>query len=164
MKYSVSIANELGLEAEEKEKVKLAGLLHDIGKIGTHTEILRKVGGFTEEDRRQIQKHPEVGANIISAVEHLAPLHPIILHHHERFDGNGYPVGLRGEAIPLGARIIAVADAFDAMTSARPYRPAKSKELAIAEMRSESGFQFDPRVLDAFYSSLPETGSILDEL
>jgi len=164
MKYSVSIANELGLEAEEKEKVKLAGLLHDIGKIGTHTEILRKVGKLTEEDRRQIQKHPEVGANIIFAVKHLAPLYPIILHHHERFDGNGYPVGLRGEAIPLGARIIAVADAFDAMISARPYRPAKSKERVIAEMRSESGFQFDPHILDAFYSSLPETESVLDEL
>jgi putative nucleotidyltransferase with HDIG domain len=164
MKYSVFIANQLGLEVKEKENVKLAGLLHDIGKIGTHTEILRKVGELTEEDRRQIQQHPEVGANIISTVDHLAPLHPIILHHHERFDGTGYPGGLKGEAIPLGARIIAVADAFDAMTSARPYRPAKSKELAIAEMRSESGLQFDPRVLDAFYSSLPQTGSILDEL
>ena len=163
MKYSVSIANQLGLEVKEKENVKLAGLLHDIGKIGTHTEILRKEGGLTAEDRRQIRLHPEVGANIISAVDHLAPLYPIILHHHERFDGKGYPVGLRGEAIPLGARIIAVADAFDAMTSARPYRPAKSREIAIAEMGSESGFQFDPRILDAFYTSLSETGAMLDE-
>ncbi len=164
MKYSVFIASRLGLEAKEKENVKLAGLLHDIVKIGTDTEILRKMGELTEEDRGQIQKHPEVGVNIISAVEHLAPLHPIILHHHERFDGKGYPVGLKGEAIPLGARIIAVADAFDAMTSARPYRPAKTKELAIAEMRRESGFQFDPRILDAFYSPFSETGAMLDEL
>lgn len=164
MKYSVSIASQLGLEVQERENVKLAGLLHDIGKIGIHTEILRKVGELTEEDRRQIQQHPEVGANIISTVGHLAPLHPIILHHHERFDGTGYPGGLKGETIPLGARIIAVADAFDAITIGRPYRKAKSQELAIVEMRRESGFQFDPRAVDAFLCSHCKTEVVLNGL
>jgi HD-GYP domain-containing protein (c-di-GMP phosphodiesterase class II) len=124
---------------------------------------LRKVGELTEEERRQIQQHPEVGANIISAVDHLAPLCPIILHHHERFDGRGYPDGLKGETIPLGARIIAVADTFDAITVGRPYRMAKTKQQAIVEIRRESGFQFDPHVLEAFYSYV-KTGAMFDEL
>lgn len=153
MNIALSITNQIGLEPEKREDMKLAGLLHDIGKIGVRTETLRKEEALTEEDRREIQQHPEVGAKIISTVGHLHRLHPIILHHHERFDGKGYPHGLKGEQIPLGARIIAVADAFDAITSSRCYRPAKSRYDAIAEMRGESGFQFDPRLLEAFFST-----------
>jgi len=151
MKFTVAIANQIGLEAQEKEEMKLAGLLHDIGKIGIRTEILCKEGTFTEEDRREIQQHPELGAKIISTVGHLHRLYPIILHHHERFDGNGYPHRLKGEEIPLGARIIAVSDAFDAITAGRSYRPAKMYQEAMAEMRRESGFQFDPRLIEAFF-------------
>ena len=150
MRFSLAIATQLGLDFKEREDVKLAGLLHDVGKIGIHTEILRKMGALTEEDRREIQQHPQVGAKIISAVDSLQRLYPIILHHHERFDGRGYPFGLEGKAAPLGSRIIAVADAFDAITIGRPYRPAKTREMAIAEMKQEAGFQFDPRVVEAF--------------
>ncbi|MDH7500907.1 MAG: HD-GYP domain-containing protein, partial [candidate division NC10 bacterium] len=158
MNITLSITHQIGLEPEKQEDMKLAGLLHDIGKIGVRTETLRKEEALNEEDRREIQQHPEVGAKIISTVGHLHRLHPIILHHHERFDGRGYPHGLKGEQIPLGARIIAVADAFDAITSSRCYRPAKSRDDAMAEMKREAGFQFDPRLLEAFFHTKWFTG------
>jgi response regulator RpfG family c-di-GMP phosphodiesterase len=158
MKLSLSITNQVELEPQERDDMKLAGLLHDVGKIGIRTETLRKEEPLTDEERREIQQHPEVGAKIIGTVGHLYRIHPLILYHHERFDGSGYPSRLKGEEIPLGARIIAVADAFDAMTNSRPYRPAKSPQEAEAEMRRESGVQFDPGVVESFFRTRSVSG------
>jgi len=150
MRLSLSLADRMGMEPRQREELKLAGLLHDVGKIGIATETLRKGVALTSKDLEEIRRHPEIGARIIGNISYLADLRPAILHHHERFDGKGYPAGLKGEEIPLGARIIAIADAFDAMTNERPYRPAKSPREALGEMAMQSGSQFDPRLLEAF--------------
>lgn len=148
--YAMAIAEELKLPAEEIEALRQAGLLHDIGKIAVSDQILRKPNELSPEDWKAIRSHPQRGVEIIRPVSALRPLIPIILYHHERYNGKGYPKGLKGEEIPLGARILAVADAYEAMTANRPYRPAMSKREAIERLKKGAGKQFDPKVVAAF--------------
>jgi putative nucleotidyltransferase with HDIG domain len=160
--YSTIIAEELGLNEAEVRKVRLAGLLHDVGKIGIRDSVLSKPGHLTDEEFSVMKSHPTVGAGILKPVVQLADVIPGVLSHHERYDGKGYPQGLQGEAIPLLGRIIGVADAFDAMTSDRVYRPRLSDEVAIAELKKHSGTQFDSRVVKAFFSAY-DNGLIVTE-
>jgi response regulator RpfG family c-di-GMP phosphodiesterase len=154
MKYTVVLAKYLGLPEAELENVKYAGLLHDIGKIGVSELILNKPGRLTPSEFDEIKKHPSLGANIIADVPFLRPLVPMVLHHHEFFDGNGYPSGIKGDQIPFGARILAVADAYEAMTSDRPYRRSLSQQTALEILSSGKGKQFDPHIVDAFQDIL----------
>jgi putative nucleotidyltransferase with HDIG domain len=147
---SVRVAKKLGLSKQRIENLEFAALLHDIGKIGVKDEVLQKKSPLTEEEFRSIQEHPLIGVKILEEIEILKDIIPVIRHHHERFDGGGYPDGLAGEKIPLEARILTVADSFDAMTSFRPYRPALSLQKALAELERGQGGQFDPRVLEIF--------------
>ena len=144
------VGRELALPDEEIEVLRLGALLHDIGKIGIRDKVLTKTGPLTDEEFETIKTHPTVGAHILRQVPFLAAHMPIVELHHERPDGRGYPHGLFGAATPLVARIVHVADAFDAMTSARAYRPAQRSAHAIAELRRWSGTQFDEDVVDAF--------------
>jgi len=150
--YSVLIAEELGLDPELIRKVRLSGLLHDVGKIGIMDSVLSKPGKLTDEEFALMKKHPVVGGHILEPVVQLADVIPGVISHHERFDGKGYPQGLKGEEIPLQGRIIGVADAFDAMTSHRVYRPRLSDQTAIEELKKNSGTQFDSRMVEAFLS------------
>jgi response regulator RpfG family c-di-GMP phosphodiesterase len=154
MHFTVQIAKHLRMPVHEVEQVKFAGLLHDIGKIGVSESILNKPGKLTPEEFSEIKKHPALGATIIADVPFLKPLVPLVLHHHEFFNGNGYPSGLAGTAIPLGARILSVADAFEAMTSDRPYRKSLPRSAAIKVLEAQSGLQFDPQIVEAFFSTL----------
>jgi HD-GYP domain-containing protein (c-di-GMP phosphodiesterase class II) len=147
---SRQLATAMGLDANTAERVHLAGLLHDVGKIGVPESVLCKQGKLTDEEFAQIKKHPEQGFAILRDIPLLDDVLPGVLHHHERFDGTGYPHGLAGERIPLVARIIAVADAFDAMSSTRSYRPAMPRATVLEKMRLGIGSQFDPRVGQAF--------------
>ena len=147
---AMEIAREMGCSEEERETIGLAGLLHDIGKIGIRDAILLKPGGLSKEEIDVIKTHPIIGEKIVEPLEILPVERSIIRHHHERWDGKGYPDGLSGESIPLLARILAVADAFDAMITDRPYRKAKSKEEAITEIEELSGYQFDCDVVEKF--------------
>ncbi|MCK5219514.1 GAF domain-containing protein, partial [bacterium] len=154
MAFSAIIAQELGLNEKEIEKIKFSALLHDVGKIGISEGVLNKPSGLTEREFDIIAMHPILGVSIVQNIESLKDLIPIILHHHERYDGGGYPEGKSGYSIPLGARIVAVADAWDVMTSERAYRRALPREFAIAELRKCSGGQFDPEVVKAFLLAL----------
>ena len=151
--FALAIAEELGLTDGEREALQIAALLHDVGKIGINDEVLRKPGRLSPEERKEVEKHPVVGARIISTIELLKEIVPVVLHHHERFDGRGYPERKRMDEIPLLARIIAVADAFDAMTSDRPYRDALPDEKAVEEIKRQAGRQFDPKIVEAFVSA-----------
>jgi response regulator RpfG family c-di-GMP phosphodiesterase len=154
MKYTVILAKHIGLSDAEIENVKYAGLLHDIGKIGISEFILNKPSRLTPSEFEEIKKHPELGAKIIADVPFLRPLVPFVLHHHEFFDGSGYPEGIAGENIPLGARILSVADVFEAMTSNRPYRKALMPDMVVKALIAGKGTQFDPRLVDAFLEVL----------
>jgi putative nucleotidyltransferase with HDIG domain len=152
---SVLIGRQMGLGAAELDVLRLGALLHDIGKIGLSDAILRKPGPLTAEEYDQLKRHPGQGARILRQVPFLAPHIPIVELHHERPDGRGYPFGLRADDIPLAARIVHVADAFDAITSARAYRPARTAVEAIAELDRCSGTEFDPASVDALEIVLP---------
>jgi putative nucleotidyltransferase with HDIG domain len=158
--YSVHIAEELKFSERDIEIIKYAALLHDIGKIAIPDDIIKKPSKLTEEEFEIVKKHPAIGAKIIKEMESLSPMVPIILHHHERFDGKGYPDGLKGEEIPIGARIVHVADAFDTMVSARSYRDMLPPQLAISELRKNAGLQFDPVVVDTFILTLRKIGTL----
>ncbi len=147
--YSVQIAREMGLDDQEIETIRLAGILHDIGKIGIRDEILHKKGRLTDEEWKQIRKHPEVSVSILSRIPDLKDIMKIIRHHHEHYNGKGYPSGLSGEQIPLGARILAVTDMLDALISDRPYREKITFMEAVEEIRKVSGTQLDPRIVKA---------------
>ena len=147
---SLTVGGALGLEGEDLKRLEISALFHDIGKIGVPSEIIRKAGPLTAEERRIMNLHPEIGERILAPVPFLQPIRPIIRACHERWDGNGYPDGLKGEAIPLEARIVFVCDAFHAMTTDRPYRDALSEGEAIRRMKLSSGTQFDPSVVGAF--------------
>jgi diguanylate cyclase (GGDEF)-like protein len=153
--YCAVIANQLGLPPERAKRVETAGILHDVGKIGLPDEILRKPGRLTEDEWRPLRRHPEIGARILSD-DAFADIRDWIVAHHERLDGKGYPRGLAGEAIPLEARIIAVADAYEAMTSHRVYRDPIAPEAARGELLACAGTQFDPMVVAAFVAALRE--------
>ncbi len=147
---SLRLARSLGLTEDKLEILEYGALLHDIGKIGINDGILQKSGSLTAEEFHLIQEHPLIGVKIVEGIEFFEDMIPMIRHHHERFDGYGYPDGLMGEAIPLGARIIAVSDAFDAMTSLRPHRPLMPLEDVLREMERGKGRQFDPKILEIF--------------
>ncbi len=148
--FAVDTAKELMLPAEEIKKIEIASKLHDIGKIGIDGVILNKPGKLTPQERRIIEEHPRIAVDILKSVEPLKDIIPLILYHHERFDGTGYPLGLSGRSIPLGARILATADAFNAMVSDRPYRAALDIGTAMNELRKNAGTQFDPEIVGAF--------------
>lgn len=148
--YAVAIARELKLEPELVEQVRRAALLHDVGKLAVPKEILNKPGPLDPEEWEVIRRHPEVSEGIVACMSHLKPLLPAVRHHHERLDGRGYPDGVKGGDLPLEARIIAVADAFDAMTSRRSYREPMSEQAAVEQLLKNVGSQFDPVVVDAF--------------
>jgi len=152
--YAVSIAKELKLPEGHQELIRYACQLHDIGKVGIRDYIFAKSEKLSKEEWDEIKQHPTIAANILKPLEFLDKEIPIIKHHHERYDGRGYPEGLKMESIPLGAQIIAVADAFDAMTSDRPYRKAKSKDEAIEELKKNTGSQFNPIIVEAFLKVL----------
>jgi putative nucleotidyltransferase with HDIG domain len=154
MDYALLIAEELGLTLEEFEQLRFAGLLHDVGKTGLPQEILLKPGKLTPDEVLEMQRHAEMGATIVEQIDFLKSLTPIILHHHERWDGKGYPMGLVATGIPMLARVLAVADAFDAMTSDRPFRKAMSLAEARRELQEGAGTQFDPRMVAALLEAL----------
>jgi HD-GYP domain-containing protein (c-di-GMP phosphodiesterase class II) len=141
----------MGLPDEELKTIHLSGLLHDIGKIGVDDQVLRKPGALTDEEFEQIKKHPMIGYNILSGLKNLAHVLPGVRNHHENFDGSGYPDKLAGEDIPLLARVLAVADAYDAMSSDRPYRKGMPAEKIDDIFRRGADRQWDARVLDAFF-------------
>jgi putative nucleotidyltransferase with HDIG domain len=153
---ALKIGRILGLTQKQLENLEQAGLLHDIGKIGISAKILDKPGKLTDEEYRIICEHPVKGANILQPIEEYAEVMPVAMQHHEWFNGKGYPDGLSGEEISIGARILSVADVFDALTSDRPYREGMSVEIAIERIRESSGIQFDPKVVDAFLKLLKE--------
>ncbi len=157
--YSLATANYLSLGLLEKKWLKIASVLHDVGKIGIEDYILRKPDRLTPEEFNMIKQHSNMGAEIIEHIRPLKEIVPGVKYHHEHIDGKGYPEGLRGEDIPLIAKIVAVADTYDAMTTDRPYRSALSKEKAIEELRKCSGTQFDQEVVDAFFKAY-EKGEI----
>jgi HD-GYP domain-containing protein (c-di-GMP phosphodiesterase class II) len=144
------IATNIGMDAEKSQRVHVAGLVHDVGKIGVPEAVLTKRGRLTDEEFGLIKLHPTIGHNILKGIPLLADVIPAVLHHHERIDGRGYPSGLKGEEIPLFARILSVADAFDAMSSDRSYRPAMPREKVLAELQRSAGTQLDPVLVEAF--------------
>ncbi len=155
-RYAVAIAEALGMPEEEIRDVRVAATLHDIGKVAVDGAILQKPGKLTAEERELMNRHPATGADILSSLEFLKDTVPLILFHHERYGGGGYPSGISGETIPLGARIISVADSYNAMVSDRPYRKALSVESAVKELKDCSATQFDPAVVDAFLDVLAQ--------
>jgi len=154
--YTAVIAQRMGVKEPELTDIRRGALLHDVGKIGISDAVLRKPGKLTPEEWVEMKLHPEIGHRILSGIVFLESSLPIVLSHQERYDGSGYPQGLRGEEIPLGARIFAAVDTLDAMTSDRPYRRALTYEDAREEIIRNRGIQFDPRVVEVFLAVLPE--------
>jgi putative nucleotidyltransferase with HDIG domain len=154
--YAVATASHMGFEGASLDGIRLGGELHDIGKIGTREAVLHKPGSLTDEEFRQIHEHPLLGERMLSPLAQESPdVLRIVRSHHERLDGQGFPDGLRGSTIPLEARIVAVADAFDAMTTRRPYRESRPPADALAELRRVAGSQLDPEAVEAFLSAYP---------
>ncbi len=163
--YSMEIAKAMGCSSEELLHINRGAYLHDLGKIAIPDAILFKKGSLSPEEWEVMKTHPWLGYNLLTRISLLAPVGAILLTHHERYDGKGYPQGLKGDAIPIGARIFAIADTLDAMTTDRPYRKGMSYSQARAEIARQSGSQFDPAVVEAFLSIPEETlrGTILRE-
>ncbi len=153
-----AIARELGVSEKEIEQIELAGLLHDIGKIGIEDRILMKPARLEPDEQQLMRLHPIYGASILEPAAALRPLVPIVLHHHESFDGSGYPEGLKGEAIPLGSRILIVADTYEAMTSDRIYRRAPGHDKAMEQLNKYKGSQFDPTIVRALEACIQRRG------
>jgi diguanylate cyclase (GGDEF)-like protein/putative nucleotidyltransferase with HDIG domain len=153
--YAAALARHLELPDLDRQAVEIGALLHDIGKLAVPEHILSKPGPLTPDERKKMQMHAQIGAQIVGAVPFPCPVAPLVHSHHERWDGLGYPSGLRGEQIPIGARILSVVDCFDALTSERPYRPAISKDGAIRIIESEAGRAFDPAIVARFVQLLP---------
>jgi len=154
--YGKRLAVELGFDAEHCERLYLTGLLHDVGKIGVADAVLCKPGALSPEEFDQIKQHPDKGWAILTDVEPLSYVLPGLLHHHEQFDGSGYPDGLSGDDIPVDGRILAVADAYDAMTSDRPYRKGMPHKQAELILRTGSGQQWDPKIVETFCQVVPD--------
>jgi len=153
--YAAGLARALGMTEDEVQAVRTAALLHDIGKLAIPEHILAKPGPLTPEEFQKVQIHPQVGAEILRSVPFPYPVAPLVLSHHERWDGRGYPYGLKEDTIPLGARVVGIADYFVALTSDRPYHKAISREAAVVLLQQEAGKALDPRVVDVFVSALP---------
>jgi putative nucleotidyltransferase with HDIG domain len=151
-----AVARRLGWSEERLESLRVGGPLHDIGKLAVSDEVLRKAGSLEEHELAEIREHPKVGARILLRVAALREAIPYVLYHHERWDGGGYPSGKAGEEIPVEARVLAIADAFDAMTSDRPYRRALTLDQALAEIARCAGTQFDPRIAEVFLELFAE--------
>jgi putative nucleotidyltransferase with HDIG domain len=151
-----AVARRLGWSAERIESLRLGGPLHDIGKLAVSHEVLHKEGRLDAKELAEIREHPKTGAKLLLRVADLRAAIPYVLYHHERWDGTGYPSGKAGEEIPLEARVLAVADAFDAMTSDRPYRRALSQAEALGEVERCAGTQFDPRIAQVFLELFAE--------
>lgn len=157
-RYALQIAEVMNISAEGRDAISFGGYLHDIGKIGVRDTILLKPGKLTPEEFAEIKMHPVIGDNIIKPIRFFPKERELILHHHENFDGSGYPNGLAGNEIPLTARILAVADTYDAMTTSRLYRTASTHDAAVAELRRCSGTQFDGEIVRAFFQTLARRG------
>jgi putative nucleotidyltransferase with HDIG domain len=157
--YSMAISRHLGLSQEEVFRVHIAAILHDVGKLGVRDGILNKPGGLSDEEFEVMRQHPAIGAQIMSPIRMLKDIIPGIRNHHETWDGTGYPDRLKGDEIPMVARIIGVSDTFDAMTTTRPYQQAMTLDYVLAKMRSMVGSRFDPLVIDAFMAAV-EAGDI----
>jgi putative nucleotidyltransferase with HDIG domain len=153
--YALRIAERMKLPKADRRVIEQAALLHDIGKIGIPDHILLKPGPLSETEWAVMRRHPEIGHKILAAVPSLEEISNVVLTHHEHYDGSGYPKGIRGEEIPLGARVFAVADAYDALTSSRPYREATSIQEALRIIRRDRGKYFDPKVVDTFLQMTP---------
>jgi putative nucleotidyltransferase with HDIG domain len=149
-RLAASTAKQLGLPGEGVTRVRRAGSLHDVGKVEVPVEIISKPGPLSEDEFEVVRKHAAIGARMVARATGDEELAEMVRHHHERYDGDGYPDGLSGDEIPVGARIIAVADTFDAVTSPRPYRPALDLREALTLLEHEAGSQFDPKVIGAF--------------
>jgi putative nucleotidyltransferase with HDIG domain len=147
---ALAIAYEMGLEISRRQSLRWGALLHDVGKIGISDNILRKPGPLSETEWEIMRQHPQIGHDMLREIPFLRPFLEIVLYHHEKYNGKGYPIGLKGDSIPLAARIFAVADVYDALTSDRPYRGALSHDEALAEILQQSGQHFDPAVVQAF--------------
>jgi putative nucleotidyltransferase with HDIG domain len=160
---AVALAQTLALPQQEIENIRLGSILHDVGKIGIPDAILNKPGKLTSEEYEIIKQHAAIGARIVQSVGALQEVAPIVRHHQERYDGTGYPDGLAGEDIPIGARIIAVVDAYGAMTEDRVYRKALGHHAAIAELRRCAGTQFDPVIVDAFIRLLEDRPDLVEQ-
>jgi HD-GYP domain-containing protein (c-di-GMP phosphodiesterase class II) len=159
-----AIAREFGIAERQIEQIELAGLLHDIGKIGVEDRILMKPQRLERDEQELMRRHPIYGASILEPSAALRPLVPIVLHHHENYDGSGYPEGLKGDEIPLGSRIIIVADAYEAMTSDRIYRKAIGHERAMEQLNKYKGVQFDPKVVRALEAVVQKRGMDVFEI
>ncbi|MBI3609954.1 MAG: HD-GYP domain-containing protein [Nitrospirae bacterium] len=157
-RYAAALAREMGLSTNESDEVEIGGILHDIGKIGSSEDILLKEGRLTEKEFETMKAHPKNAVKILSPVGLSENILKIVLHHHEHCDGKGYPDGLSREQIPLGSRILMVADTIDAMTSDRPYRQAQPVTKLAGELKKYSGPQFDPDVVSAFERLLEKIG------
>lgn len=162
--YALMIGEAMQLSSEQMIALEMAAYLHDIGKIGISEDILLKPGKLTDTEMGQMRHHPLIGANILKPVAFPWPIAPIVRHHHEQFDGNGYPAGLKTEEIPMLARVLTVADSFEAMVADRPYRRGRSQQEAMLELRRCSGTQFDPKVVDAFVDILESSDMGISEL
>jgi putative two-component system response regulator len=159
--YAVGTAQRLGFAGTSLDGIRLGGELHDIGKIGTREAVLHKPGHLTADEFRQISEHPALGEKMLLPLAQESPdVLRIVRSHHERLDGRGFPDGLRGENIPIEARIVAVADAFDAMTTERPYRDSRPPDAAVAELRRVAGTQLDPAAVEAFVSAFPDPAAL----
>ncbi|MGB4592624.1 MAG: HD domain-containing phosphohydrolase [Coriobacteriia bacterium] len=159
--FALVIGESMNLSLEQRTALEMAAYLHDIGKIGIPEEILLKPGKLSDEEMGQMRHHPLIGANILKPIAFPWPIAPVVRHHHEHYDGRGYPAGLKGEEIPMLARVLTVADAYEAMIADRPYRRGRSEQDAVLELRRCSGSHFDPRVVDAFIHVLEEKPDIL---
>jgi putative nucleotidyltransferase with HDIG domain len=155
-RYALLIAEKLGLSTKEKHQLYLASMLHDIGKIGVPDELLHRPGALSDDEMERVRSHVQLGASMIEMLGEMHPIVPLIRHHHESWDGTGYPDGMKGEEIPLISRIISVADMYDAMTSDRPYRKRRSHQEAVEEIKVTCGSKLDPRVAEAFLQVLKE--------
>lgn len=162
--YSVLIGKKLGLSNEDINTLKIGGLFHDIGKIGVPDSILLKDAKLTDDEYSEIKNHPTIGAHILSNATIFSNVIPVVKHHHERYDGNGYPGKLKGEDIPYLARIAAIADSFDAMTSKRTYRNSLPLDIVKTEIERCKGSQFDPNCADAFLDILNNEYSKIEEI